>query len=487
MHTIAADTGLDPADWDALRELGHRIIDDAFTRLADIRDGPVWQPVPEHVAERLSAPLPREGIGAAAAYEEFLRDIRPYPIGNTHPRFWGWVLGSGTPVGVLAELLAAAMNPNVSGLRGAPVNVERQVLAWLKQLLGYPQSSSGLLVSGGSMANLVGLAAGAGSRAGFDVHRLGWAAAPRPPVVYASNQTHFSVKKAVRTLGLGTERLREVPVDDEYRIEMGALREMIRRDRAAGLHPLAAVGNAGTVNTGAFDDLAALADLCAAEEMWFHVDAAFGAFAALDPELAPLARGMERADSLAFDLHKWLIVPVEAGAVLVRDAGAQRAAFRVGGDYVSHVPGGIGKDSTEFAELGPQLTRGFRALKVWMSLKAHGADAYVELVRRNVDQARHLAKLVRDHPRLELMAPVPLNVVNYRYHPGEADDEPIDSLNRDILVRLHEDGIAAPSYTRLHGRFTIRVCITNHRTRDDDLDLLARETVRLGDALWARG
>ncbi len=247
------------------------------------------------------------------------------------------------------------------------------------------------------------------------------------------------------------------------------------------------VGNAGTVNTGAFDDLEALAELARREELWFHVDGAFGAFAALDAELAPLTRGMERADSLAFDLHKWLLVPIEAGAVLVRDVGAHRAAFAVGGDYVGQMPGGIGRDSTYFAERGPQLTRGFKALKVWFSLKAHGAAAYADLVRRNVAQARHLASRVRTTAGLQLMAPVPLNVVNYRYTVPGWSDERLDALNRDLVVRLQEDGIAAPSHTRLNGRFTIRACITNHRTRDEDLDLLVQETVRLGSELVGRG
>lgn len=492
MHAIAdnanpriplPDSALDPPDWDAMRALGRRMVDDMFAHLEALRQQPVWRPVPQEVVRRLSGPLPWEGIGATAAYEEFLRDVFPYPVGNTHPRFWGWVLGSGTPLGVLAELLAAAMNPNVSGLRGSHVYVERQVMAWLVELLGYPAGASGLLVSGGSMANLVGLAAGTAARAGFDVARKGWTASPRPPVVYASGETHFSVEKAVRTLGLGTDRLRKIPVDAEYRIDLTALADAIERDRRDGLQPLAVVGNAGTVNTGAFDDLDGLARLAEREGLWFHVDGAFGAFAVLDPEVAALAHGMERADSLAFDLHKWLIVPVEAGAVLVRDPAAHRAAFRTGGDYVSQLPGGIGRDATEFAELGPQLTRGFRALKVWLSLKAHGADAYAGLVRRNVAQARHLAKRVAAQPALELMAPVPLNVVNYRYNAGGMQDERLDALNRDLLVRLHEDGIAAPSHTRLGGRFCLRVCITNHRTRYEDLDLLLRETVRLGAEL----
>lgn len=489
MHTIEGqphpipDAHLEPDDWTTLRALGHRMLDDMFTHLATLRDRPVWRAVPEDVAQRLQRPLPQRGIGAAAAYEEFLRDIFPYPIGNTHPRFWGWVLGSGTAVGVLAEMLAATLNASVSGLRGSPVNVERQVMGWLKELLDYPPDASGLLLSGASVANLVGLAVGTRARAGFDLGRRGWAAAQHPPVVYASGETHFSVDKAVRTLGLGSERLRKIRVDREYRIDLSALEDAIRRDREAGLHPLALVGNAGTVNTGAFDDLEGLADLAERERLWFHVDAAFGAFAAIVPELAHLVRGMNRADSVAFDLHKWLIVPVEAGAVLVRDAEAQSAAFRVGGDYMAGLPGGIGKDANEFAELGPQLTRGFRALKVWLSLMAHGADSYRELVRRNVSQARYLAERVRERAELELQAPVPLNVVNFRYNPGDLGEERLDELNRDILVRLHEDGIAAPSHTRLRGHFTIRVCITNHRTRAADLDLLVGETLRLGREL----
>jgi len=386
----------------------------------------------------------------------------------------------------MAELLAATMNANVSGLRGSPALVEEQVVRWLVEMLGYPSETGGVLLSGASMANLVGLTAGVQARAGFDVRRAGWWGAGRRPVLYASTESHFSIEKAVRTLGLGTDSLRRIPVDGSYRIDLRALDGAIAGDRAAGLHPIAVIGNAGTVNVGAFDDLDALADIAQRERMWFHVDGAFGSFAVLDPDVAGLARGMARADSLAFDLHKWMVVPIEAGAVLIRDPEAHRAAFAVSGSYVSDMPGGIGHDATTFAERGPQLTRGFRALKVWLSLKAHGVSAYRALVRENVAQARYLAERVRDAPELELLGPVPLNVVNFRFRPEALDAEALNVLNRDLVVRLQESGVAAPSHTVLDGRFSIRVCITNHRTTRSDLDLLVDATLAEGRTLLER-
>ncbi len=475
----------DPADWDTLRSLGHRMVDDMMGHLEKIGDQPVWSPVPADVVARLSQPLPEKGVGAEQAYATFLRDVFPYPVGNIHPRFWGWVNGSGTPLGALAEMLAATMNPNVAGHQGSPRHVEDQVLVWLAELLGYPREASGLLVSGGSMANFVGLAAALVDRAGFDLPGQGMISAPKRPVLYASTETHFSVDRALRLLGVGDAGHRRIPVTDRFQIDLAALRATIAADRNAGHHPVAVVGNAGTVGTGAFDDLDALATLAADEGLWFHVDGAFGAFAAVDPGLAPLVRGMERADSLAFDLHKWMVVPIEAGAVFVRNGESHRRAFRVAGDYVTSMEGGIGVDVTAFAERGVQLTRGFRALKVWMSLLAHGAEAYRSLIRGNVKLARHLDLVVSGHPSLELLTPTVLNVVCFRYRPEGVPEPDLDDLNRRILVRLHEEGIAAPSYTTLGGRYALRVCITNHRSTTADLDALVVAVTRLGTALVA--
>lgn len=486
---VSSGAPLDPHEWSQLTQLGHRMVDDMVEHLASVRDRPVWRELPSQVEERLrSTELPLEGVGAEQAYQDFLRDVLPYPIGNTHPRFWGWVIGSGTPLGVWAEMLAATMNANVSGLRGSPPLVEEQVIRWLAQLLGY-QSANGLLLSGASVANLVGLNVGLVARAGFDVAREGLGRAPHRPVLYASTESHFSILKAVRTLGLGASALRKIPVDDEYRMDLSALEEAVQKDRASGLKPFAVVGNAGTVNQGAFDPLDRIADFARQEDLWFHVDGAFGAFAVLDQTVADLARGMERADSLAFDLHKWMLVPIEAGAVLISDADAHRATYEVEGSYVSQMPGGIGRDATIFAERGPQLTRGFKALKVWLALKAYGVDAYADVVRRNVSQARYLSERVGESAELELLAPTPLNVVNFRYRgaPEPMDDRILDGLNRTLLVTLQEKGIAAPSHTILDGRFSIRVCLTNHRTKFEDLDLLVQETTRIGRRLAKKG
>ena len=480
----APELTLDPADWTELRRLGHRMLDDVLDSLERVRDEPAWRPFPVESESALARPLPRAGEPFARVYEEFRRHVQPYRYGNVHPRFWGWVNGTGSPVTVLAELLAVGMNPNAASFDQSAVRVERQVIRWLAEGLGLPVDSSGLLLSGGSQANLIGLAVARHARAGFDDRREGLAGQPQL-VVYASTETHTSVQKAVELLGLGRRGLRLLPVDPEYRIDMAALRAAIALDRDAGRRPLAVVGNAGTVNTGAIDDLAALADLCVEEGLWFHVDGAFGAFAALSPALRPRVRGMERADSLACDLHKWMYLPFEAGCTLVRDAAAHRDTFAVAPSYLAPVTGGVAHAPSElrFSDLGIQLSRGFRALKVWFSLRTHGADLHGALVAQNVAQAGHLAARVEASEELELMAPVPLNVVCFRYRAPALSPPELDRLNERLLVRLQEDGIAVPSSTVLRGRFCLRAAITNHRTRREDLEALVDACERLGREL----
>lgn len=476
---------LDPDDWDGLTSLGHRMVDDMVACLRGVRDRRTWTRPPEDARARLRSALPVEGVGLERAYDAFRRDVLPYPTGNIHPRFWGWVIGTGTPGGMLAEMLASGMNPNAGGFDDSASLVEEQVLAWLKELMGFPAEASGILVSGGSVANLVGLAVMRNARAGFDVRRLGVAAAPQPLALYASRETHNSVRKAVELLGLGAVALREVAVDAEYRVDVDALAAAIGDDRRAGLRPIGVVANAGTVNTGAVDDLERIADLCARESLWMHVDGAFGALLAASPDLRPLVRGMERADSLAFDLHKWGYLPIEVGCTLVRDAAAHRATFAMEADYLSALSGGIAAGArTRPSQLGPQLSRGFRALKVWMGLLEHGTARLGRAIARNVRQAALLAEEVGRHPALELAAPVRTNVVCFRYvgADGAAAGEAGDAVNERILVALQESGFAVPSHTRLRGRFAIRVAIANHRTTASDLRALVAEVARLGDA-----
>jgi glutamate/tyrosine decarboxylase-like PLP-dependent enzyme len=304
--------------------------------------------------------------------------------------------------------------------------------------------------------------------------------------MYASAQTHNSVDKAVRLLGLGQRGLRAIPVDGEHRISLAALEEAIREDRAAGLRPCCVVGNAGTVNTGAIDDLAALADLCARERLWFHVDGAFGALVALSEKLRPLVLGMERADSIAFDLHKWMYMPYDIGCILVRDPEAHQRPFTTHASYLSRLPRGAAPIDRDPGTLGPELSSELRGLKAWLLLKEHGAGKYGRLIEQNVAQAAYLADRVRATPELELMAPVPLNIVCFRYRGDGSGGVDLDQLNTELLMGLQERGIAVPSQTMLGGRFALRVAIVNHRSRREDFDLLVDKSVELGREI-ARG
>lgn len=472
-----AERTLDPAsesEWAELRALGHRMLDGIFDYMQGLREAPAWREIPQETRSAIeNEPVPRTGQGADAVYESFVRDVLPYNTGNVHPRFWGWVQSNGTPLGVLADMLASGMNPHMAGFNAAPTLVEEQVLRWMAELMGMPSSTTGLLTSGGSMANLLGLAVGRHACTGFDLREEGLRHG-QPLRVYGSTETHSWLKKSVDLLGMGTAGLRVVGVDGQYRMNVAELRAAIREDRAAGYRPVCVVATAGTVNTGATDDLSAIADLCTEEQIWFHVDGAFGALAYWSESLRPALRGMERADSLAFDLHKWGYMPYEVGCVLVRDGEKHRAAFATGASYLTAMDRGPAAGGLRFTERGFELTRGFKALKVWMSLKAQGVDAITRLIEQNVEQVRYLAALIEASPELELAAEVPLNVVCFRYR-GASDEQ-----NKEILVRLQERGIAVPSGTTLQGRFALRVANVNHRSRREDFDVLVTAVVEIG-------
>ncbi len=483
-ETTPEEQSLDPADWTATRALGHRMLDDMFDYVETLRDRPVWQPIPADVKAQFDQPLPLEAERLEDIYAQFLRSIMPYQLGNPHPRFWGWVMGNGTITGMLAALLESTVNPNQGGAEHIANYVENQVINWCKEMFGFPEDASGLLVSGGSVANLVGIAVGRTKMASYPVRRQGLQAAPDIMTLYVSEEAHSSVEKAVELLGLGGQYLRKIPVNAAYQIDVPQLEAAIAADRARGYHPFCVVGCAGTTNLGAIDDLTQLADLCAREKLWFHVDGAFGALAALSPALKPLVAGMERADSLAFDMHKWMYLPIEFGCILVRDAAAHLRTFSATPDYLAHHgTRGIASGTLWYGEYGVQLSRRFRALTVWMSLKENGVRKYGQLVEQNVEQARYLAVLVDRTPELERVGPVTLNIVCFRFKADGLDETALNALNEELLIRLQESGIAAPSSTRLHGTYAIRVCITNHRTQRTDLDLLVEETLRLGREL----
>ncbi len=473
---------LDPEDWQALRDLGHRMVDDMMDYQENIRDRPVWQPIPDVVKSVLNRDLPENPQAEETVYREFTEHILPNPLGNIHPRFWGWVIGTGTPLGMLAEMLAAGMNPNVGGADHVANLVEIQVLSWLKQMLGYSKDSSGLLVSGGSMANLVGLTVARNTHAKIDLRAQGMRAVPQQMLLYGSTQMHNSIQKAVELLGMGSTSLRKIPVTSDYQIDLQALKNTIGKDKAEGHQPFCIVANAGTVNTGAFDDISRLADICEKEELWLHVDGAFGALAELSPLHRHFTKGMQRADSIAFDLHKWMYMPIEIGCALVRDSSAHRDTFTMTADYLEHGGNrGLIAGTQWFSDYGVQLSRGFRALKAWMSIKVYGIGKYRRLIEQNIAQSQYLAKRVDEHPELELMAPAPLNIVCFRYKgTGSTDDNRRDALNQELLVRLHESGIAVPSYTTLNGRYALRAAITNHRSRREDFDIMIDEIIRIG-------
>jgi len=474
------ETGLDPEDWTAFRALAHDMLDAALDHAEGARERKVWTPVSKPALAALQAPLPSEGEGAAQACADLLQHVLPFPTGNTHPRFFGWVHGAGTPVGIVAEMMAAAMNANVGGRQHGAVFVERQVIDWCRQLFDFPAASSGLIVTGTSMATIVALAVARHKASGGQAGHDGLATLPAPLVGYTSAEAHSSVAKAFELLGLGSRQLRAIAVDGDFRIDLRQLAAAIAADRAAGLRPFCVVGTAGTVNTGAIDDLAGLAELCAAEDLWLHVDGAFGALAIMSAHLKPRLVGIERADSLAFDFHKWMHVPYDAGCVLVRDGDLHRATFSHRPAYLAQSASGLAGGEPWFCDYGPELSRGFRALKVWTAFKTYGTERLGEAIFENCRLAHYLAASVTEHPELELLAPVSLAIACFRYRAPDLPPEALDRLNGEIVTDLQDSGIAAPSTTRLHGQLAIRVNITNHRTGPDDIDRLVDAVVTTG-------
>ena len=473
------EEALDPADWTEAQAIGHQMIDFAVDRLRGVRDRPVWQEMPKAVRQSFDAPLPEAPAPLAEIWSDLRTNLMPYPMGNIHPRFWMWYMGAGSFTGALGEFLAASEGSNLGGGNSAAGLMDQQVTGWIRTMMGFPEGSSGTLVDGGSMANIIGLTVARNEMAGIDVREEGVAAIPKPLRYYASDQVHSCHQKALEMLGLGNRALVRVPTDASFRMDIGALATAIAKDRAAGLKPACVIATAGTTNTGAIDDIAAIRDLCRREGLWFHVDGCIGALVKIAPRHKHLVAGIEDADSLALDLHKWMHAPFEAGCALVRDKAKHRGAFAVHPEYLQAQPRGIAA-ADYLHDYNLQTSRGFRALKLWMLLREHGVAKFGRLIDQNIDQAHYLAGLIEAAPLMTLMAPTSVNIVSFRYDPGGLGEAELRGLNTEIMLRLQEAGIAAVSDTTVHGRHCLRAAICNHRTRREDLDLLIEETKRIG-------
>jgi len=475
---------LDPSDWTATAELAHDMVDFAIGQVRDVRERPVWQPMPEQVRQRFGSALPREPQPLAEIFADMQQNLFPYAMGNKHPRFWSWYMGSGSFTGALADFLAAIEASNLGGGDTAATLVDQQVTRWIIEMTGFPDGASAALVNGGSMANIVGLTAARNAMAGVDLHQDGLTDMPQPLAFYASDQVHSCHMKAMNLLGLGAKALRKVQSDEAYRMDLGALRTAVEDDRARGIRPACVIATAGTTNSGAIDPLPAIADYCRAEGLWMHVDGCIGALVALAPAYRHLVAGMERANSLALDLHKWLHAPFDVGCAVLHDRGVHYRTFTESAEYLTATTRGIAAGAFLY-DYTLETTRSFRALKVWMMLRQHGADTFGRLIARNIEQAGELARRVAAEPELELVAPAGLSIVCFRHRPAGMSEEQLQAHNTEILLRLQESGVAAPSATTMRGRYCLRVAICNHRTESADLDLLVDEVLRLGSALAA--
>lgn len=467
---------LDPHDWRGFRNQAHRMLDDMLDYIENIRKRSVWQPIPDKARNRYRAAVPGCPSDLAIVHEEFMRDILPFTAGNIHPGFMGWVHGGGTPVGMLAEMLAAGLNANVGGRNQAPVEVEWQILAWVREIFGFPETATGLFVTGTSIANLIAVTVARDAALGSAVRHQGMTKAKRL-TAYASKAVHSCIAKAMDISGIGSDALRLIPTNRHHQIDLVSLEETIQSDRKAGFTPFLVIGTAGTVDTGAIDDLSAIADLCDREKIWFHVDGAYGALARLAPDLATRLDGIERADSLAFDFHKWGQVPYDAGYILVRDGEAHQKAFTTQAPYLRQLERGLAAGAPWPCDFGPDLSRSFRALKTWFTFKVYGTQALGSVISRTCELARYLEHRINELPQLELMAPVELNIVCFRYRAQDAN-----RVNEKIVIELQESGIVAPSTTMIDGQIAIRAAIVNHRTGRDEIDMLVNHVLSLGRA-----
>jgi aromatic-L-amino-acid/L-tryptophan decarboxylase len=464
---------------EAFRRAGYLSVDLAADYLTQMHSRPVFHSMtPSERQELLEEPLSNEGMKAEDLIGYIREHIFTHPMGNGHARFFGWTPSTPHPMGAIADFLAAILNPNCVGGDHAATYLELTTIRWLMDLVAFPsERSMGLLVSGGSEATLISLAAArhyAALQDGWNDREEGIHHSRPPFVLYLSEEAHDCLSKAVELLGIGSQGVRVIPTDAQFRIDVDALRSAIHADRKEGKRPFCVIANAGTINTGAVDPLDAIADICLEEKLWFHVDGSLGAISILDPASAPLFSGMNRADSLTLDPHKALSVPFECGCVLVRDRSVLHDSFRTA-PHCLYVEKGKGLSGPIwFSEYGVQLSRGFRALKLWMTLQAIGRHHLVERLIHYHKLARLLAQSIELATDFELMAPVPLSVVCFRYIPPtlQGQEEALEHFNRALVPLIQESGKAFVSSTVLRGHFALRACILHDTTKEEDILVL---------------
>ncbi len=469
-------SAFDPKDWDAFRRMGHQMIDDLTAELQGLAQGPVWRPMPADVREGFRTTSPVAPTPLGVIYDDYQSLVAPYAGGNRHPGFMGWVQGGGAPVGALAELLAAGLNMNCGGRDHVGIALEQQIAIWVRQWFGFPETSAGLFVTGASMANFVACLAARSKVLGDGSRRMGVSGAR--VTAYASQGSHACVLRAMEMAGLGREALRLVPVNVDFQMDIRVLERLIDTDIEAGFQPFLITGTAGTVDVGAFDDLEALADLSDRYGIWLHVDGAFGALGVHSERVRPKLAGLHRAQSVAFDFHKWGQVPYDAGFIIAADGARLMDAFASPAAYLAREPEGMAAGDFWPNDYGPDLSRGCRALKTWFVLRAHGVQAIGASIDRGLDLAIALKQRIACEPMLEPLGPADLNIVCFRYR---CDN--VDAINSRIVQRLHTAGRVAPSLTRINGKVAIRAALFNPRSTLADINALVDSVLEQGAEL----
>lgn len=467
----------------SLKRFGYQVIDEVAEYLSTLRERPVWKPMPGGVHETIrTQELPEQGYPFEDTLAFLQEMILPYPQGNGHPAFAGWINSAPAHAGVLIKPLAAAMNPNCGIGDHAGQELERCTVQWVMELCGFPvEGSAGVFVSGGSEANFTCLQAArywAAQADGWNVREEGMQGSRSPYVLYQSDQGHFSVRRSAEAMGLGSDAIHIIPSTPSYQMDVEQLSQRIRQDRAAGQRPFCVAATAGTVETGAIDALDELADLCEEQDIWLHVDGAYGAFGILDERVALLYEGMDRVDSLATDQHKWLSVPIDCGCALVRHGRLLHDTFRL-------TPAGQDEHEAWMSEYTLQRTRRFRALDVWAVVRTAGRAGLARAIASNIDMARLLACMVKAEPDLELVSPGPLSIVRFRYIPPALRDDPpaLDRLNKELAFEVQRRGKTLLTSTRFQGKEALRACIVNYMTGASDILTMVEEVIDAGASL----